>query len=84
MKAKLQHLILIVLIVISVSAAAGTWTSIDFAGAQNTSVLGIDGNKIVGSYSTGFPYEHGFVYDGTTWTTVDCFVPASNGTVRGG
>jgi len=35
----------------------------------NTHIYGIDGSNIVGMY--GDTYCHGFLYNGTTWTTLD-------------
>jgi hypothetical protein len=39
-------------------------------GAKWTEAYGIDNGKIVGTYSDG-SHLHGFIHDGTTWTTLD-------------
>jgi hypothetical protein len=49
-------------------ATAGTWTTLDRPGASNTWAYGIDGSNIVGGSSTG-----SFLYDGSTWTTIDTY-----------
>jgi len=46
------------------------------AGASNTYPYGIDGGNIVGYYSDGS--THGFIYDGTTYTTLN--VPGADST----
>jgi len=58
-----------------------TYTSITVPGSFRTDGLGIDGNNIVGAYDNG--RMHGFLYDGTIYTTLD--VPdADNGTTANG
>jgi hypothetical protein len=39
-------------------------------GADGTAAYGIDGNNIVGSYWDGSSH-HGFLYNGSEWTTLD-------------
>lgn len=48
-----------------------SWSTIEFPGAQNTIVLGIDGSNIIGGYGEGEGCQHYFLYNGTTWTTFD-------------
>jgi hypothetical protein len=49
-----------------------TYSSIDAPlGVNGTSAYGISGNKIVGSYSDTNYVAHGFIYDGTNFTTLD-------------
>jgi hypothetical protein len=45
------------------------WTSLEhpFGGTSGTWALGIDGNDIVGGYHG----DHGFLFDGTDWTSLD-------------
>ena len=79
--------VLAVLFAIGVSAspvASQTFTTLDVPGATNTTyAYGICGNNIVGTYwdSTGNP--HGFLYTGSTYTTIDdpLSVGQSNGNV---
>ena len=40
-------------------------------GAQGTIAWGIDGNNIVGSYIDASGFDHGFLYDFSTYTTLD-------------
>jgi hypothetical protein len=49
------------------------WTIIEKKpGAVRTWITGIDGSNIVGGYETAFNCPtHGFLYNGTTWTTLD-------------
>ena len=72
------------------------YTLLDVPGASSTSAYGIDGGNIVGYYSVvvGYNYnemfgemhpvyeEHGFIYDGTTYTTLD--VPGASATYARG
>jgi len=53
--------------------AAVTYTTIkDPLDTENyTFAFGIDGNNIVGKYETYDQYGHGFLYDGSTYTTLD-------------
>ena len=44
---------------------------IGFNLAQGTQVSGISGTNIVGFYADVNGYGHGFLYDGSTWTTLD-------------
>jgi hypothetical protein len=54
-------------------APAQTWTTISYPGSIQTQARGISGNKIVGNYVFSFspPTEHGFVYDGSNYVTID-------------
>ena len=45
-----------------------TYTTIDVPGASGTRAYGIDGSNIVGYYERDGDI-HGFIYDGTTYTT---------------
>jgi len=49
---------------------AGTWITLDFPGATTTTAYGVDGRNIVGGY-LGTSSYHGFLYDGSSWTTLD-------------
>jgi uncharacterized membrane protein len=40
-------------------------------GAQQTNARGISGNTIVGSYWDASGYAHGFLYNGSTYTTLN-------------
>jgi len=55
---------------------SGVFTTIDYPGAASTGVYGInDKGQVVGAYGTGivqnFDQQHGFLYDGSTFTTFD-------------
>jgi hypothetical protein len=39
--------------------------------AYGTEIYDIDGSNIVGSYTDTNSRFHGFLYDGTSWTTLD-------------
>jgi len=57
----------------SVDAMAG-WTTIDVPGAYGakpTKAYGIDGSNIVGTYGDASGGQHGFLYNGSSWTTLD-------------
>ena len=65
-----------------------TWTDIDVSGATGggTAVLDISGNKLVGGYLTGRRGQgdgHGFIYDGTTWTTLIDMTGATSTVIHG-
>jgi hypothetical protein len=65
-------------------AMAGTWTTLDnpmATGVNGTVVNGIDGSNLVGWYMNASG-THGYLYDGTTWTTLD--TPGSKGTAVNG
>ncbi|MBX9792216.1 MAG: PEP-CTERM sorting domain-containing protein [Pirellulales bacterium] len=47
------------------------YTTFDVPGALGTSLLGISGNKYVGTYADASKLLHGFLYDGTNYTTLD-------------
>ena len=53
-------------------ARAGTWTTLDAPGAfgEATEVFGISGNNLVGKYEDAHGFFHGFIYNGTSWTTL--------------
>ena len=53
-------------------AGAAVFTTLDFPGGQNTNVAGFSGGKIVGYYTdSSSGLNHGFVYDGSTYTSFD-------------
>lgn len=60
-------------------SSAYVFQTIDFPGSDATTVSSIDGNKIAGGYMLG-GVEHGFIYDGTTYTTFD--FPGFNSSVN--
>src|SRR4051794_19226168 len=52
------------------SSLAITYTTLDDPlGTNGTQALGIDGNRIVGLYTT--PSIHGYLYNGASFTTLD-------------
>ncbi|MHC4073150.1 MAG: PKD domain-containing protein [Planctomycetota bacterium] len=66
---KSKPILVMVMIVLSGTSysMAGTWTTLDYPGADKTRAYGNDGKNIVGTYND----HHGFLYDGTSWTTLD-------------
>ena len=62
-------------------AMAGTWTTTDLkkpGAPYGTFSRGIDGSNIVGCYWGADVYWHGFLYNGSSWTTLD--MPGAKGT----
>jgi hypothetical protein len=59
------------------NSLAITFTTLEFPGATYTELSSIDGNNIVGSYSDTFGAQHGFLFDGVNWTTLDVPFPRS-------
>ncbi len=47
------------------------WSSIEFPGAENTIICAIDGSNIVGAYGEGESCQNYFLYNGSSWTTLD-------------
>jgi hypothetical protein len=64
-------------------AFAITYQTIDYPGSSSTRPHAIDGEKIVGEYHVASGSPHGFIYDGTTYTSFDNPLSA-NGTQPGG
>jgi hypothetical protein len=58
-------------------AFAMTFTSLEFPGATYTELSSIDGNNIVGYYADTLGAQHGFLYDGVSWTTLDVPFPGN-------
>ncbi len=58
-------------------SSAITFTTLDFPGATYTELTSIDGNNIVGYYADTLGAQHGFLYDGVNWTTLDVPFPRS-------
>jgi len=62
-----------------------TYTTIDYPGSFETDAFGISGKNIVGAYYTDSVHpSHGFLFDGTTWTTLDEPLAASGATFPSG
>ena len=85
-RVRIALFLLSLFLVISVAsmgyARAYTFTAIDFRGAKNTYLYGINNaGEIVGYYEDGTRYDHGFLYTGRNFTTFD--VPGP-GTYPGG
>ena len=51
-------------------ARASDWTILDYPGAKFTEAYDISGSNVVGWYMDSLGI-HGFIYDGTSWTTLD-------------
>lgn len=56
-------------------SSAITFTPLNYPGAANTLALAIEGNNIVGTYSDSSFIQHGFLFDGTNWTSLDVPFP---------
>ena len=52
-------------------ATSFAWTTHNYPGATDTDIYGIDGDRMVGSYTDSGGAIHGALYDGSTWTTLD-------------
>lgn len=67
------------------NSKAGTWTTIEYPGADTTVITGINNNNVVGSYNqiSGIIKYHGYLYDGVKWTTID-YPETTHGTVFSG
>lgn len=52
---------------------ADTWRTLDFPGASETYIYGIDGSNLVGCYKDATSNYHGFLYNRSSknWTTLD-------------
>ena len=50
------------------AAHLNDYTTLDVPGATSSWAYGIDGDNIVGRYQDGSGNDHGFKYDGTTYT----------------
>jgi len=62
-------------------AVEGTWTTIDYPGASETYVNGIDGSNAVGYYTDASGYNHGFFYniEADNWTDLPIQASAIDG-----
>ena len=61
----------VILILLVAAQSQATWTTLDMPGATYTTLVGIDGTNILGSYGDSNGKTHGLMYDGTDWTTID-------------
>ena len=62
--------ICVMIVLFTAGYAMADWTTIDFPGAYYTEVYDIDGSNIVGCYEIASGDRYGFLYNGTTWTTL--------------
>jgi hypothetical protein len=84
---RLALTILLVSLAATHAFGAVIYTTIDHpqAGPGGTTPYSIDGGRIVGSYLDASGATHGFLYNGTTWTTLDDpLAAAPRGTVAYG
>src|SRR5271165_6129026 len=70
--------VLLVLSIVANDSNAQTFTKIDDP-LGSTTPCGISGNNVVGAYTDSSRNTHGFVYNGSTYTTLDDPL-ATNGT----
>ena len=75
-------LFLAVLFICFSNVKADTWKTIDFPGSTKTDVRGISDNNIVGNYNDDLG-RHGFLYNGTTWTTLNNPVSVNGTSIYG-
>jgi len=68
---QLTVIIALVLWVFVAGYAQAEWITLDYPGSSATYPYGIDGDNIVGSYVDSSGKTHGFLYNGTSWTTLD-------------
>jgi len=79
MKKDLLKIFTIFFLMVNVtSAAAYSYSTLNFPGANNTIATGIDGETIVGKY-TVVTKDYGFTYDGTNWLSYN--YPGADGTL---
>jgi len=50
---------------------AWSWTTLAFPGARQTAPEGVSGGRVAGWYVDASNRTRGFIYDGTTWSTVE-------------
>jgi hypothetical protein len=62
------------------SYRGGVYTTLDFPDSLSTTAYGISGNNIVGDYQDSDGIYHGFLYDGTNWSTLNVPFPGSTST----
>src|SRR5215469_6512224 len=68
----IQTLVLVIAIAGSTRASGLTFTTVEFPGAEWTEVDGISGNTVIGTYFVdGIVGTHGFIYNGSTFATLD-------------
>ena len=71
MKTKLLKITLAILFLLPVCAnAAGTWTTLDYPGAIWTVARDTSGSNIIGEYADTQNNRGGFLYNGTSWTSL--------------
>jgi hypothetical protein len=51
--------------------ARGAFTTLDYPGAISTSAVGVSGGTVLGQYTDAAGAKHGFLYNGSTWSTLD-------------
>lgn len=59
------------------TASASSVATIDYPGATSTTVQGLNGNTLVGTYTDSSNAQHGFTYDGANFNQLD--VPTTFG-----
>jgi hypothetical protein len=58
-----------------------SWTTYAAPRAIYTWIEGIDGGNLVGNYQEGDASSHSFLYNGSTWTTIDYYPGAKSSSV---
>lgn len=71
MKRAFWPLAALVLLLGRFGQARAGYVTLDPPGAIFSAAYGINGNNIVGDYVTSGNHIHGYVYDGTSYTTLD-------------
>jgi hypothetical protein len=67
----IQTLGLVIGIAGSSQASGLTFTTVEFPGAEWTEVDGISGSTVIGTYFVAGAGQHGFIYNGSTFATLD-------------
>jgi hypothetical protein len=62
--------------------ATETFTPVSFPGATSTTLSAIGGGRVAGTYRGDALGEHGFVYDGSTFTSIDFPIDVSGSMAR--
>jgi hypothetical protein len=64
-------LLYLLMFCIDTAAVCGAVTTLNYPGAANTVAEDVYKGTAVGYYWDAFPFQHGFIYDGSTYTTLD-------------
>src|SRR5579871_6571692 len=77
-----KRLTVLALLFVGVGRVQADYLNFDVPGGSFTQVTGISGNNVVGTYNDGSSLTHGFLYNGSTFTTLS--VPGAINTIVNG